>query len=510
MRLLTFDSGGELSLTEYFAENIPPYAILSHAWGADDDEVTFADLINGSGKSKAGYAKILFCGEQARKDGLQYFWMDTCCIDNANLTELSEAMTSMFRWYRDAAMCYVYLSDVSTRSDDNNQTERTWESDFRKSRWFTLCWTLQDLLAPESVKFFSREGVLLGDKSTLEQQIHKITGIPIAALRGTPLSLFSIDERMRWAANRHARREEDKAYSLLGIFNVFMPLIYGEGENAIIRLRREIEIAKNADEVASVNSVNSLRSIATGSSTTLIGEMLAAADEFVILLLEDQAPLLSTAFDRIETDRLERNITRLLKLYAFDLRKEARDDIEKEAVQLIRLRARYIAYRIRQCYDKSASGNTDGFGRLSDLGSGKRALLESYISGKTNQNWETSLSEPYVDGDNDRDASDSDTSSEAESDHPEPSDLDRVKIFMLDSAAYHKFRQNLRDFILPRRAPEPQDSTSPNLSSFVTLDVWRRLQAKGVEVLNGLRMLSRPLVPPDHKRITWICVRQIL
>jgi hypothetical protein len=241
MRLLKFGSRDGLSLTKNLIEDIPSYAILSHTWGADDDEVTFDDLKNGSGNSKAGYAKIQFCGEQARKDGLQYFWVDTCCIDKANHTELSEAIASMFRWYCDAVKCYVYLSDVSVCNDDNNQTERTWESSFRKSRWFTRGWTLQELIAPESVEFFSREGERLGNKNTLERQIHERSKIPIAALRGTPLSHFSVDERMRWADKRETKRKEDKAYCLLGIFNVFMSPIYGEGENAFIRLKDEID-----------------------------------------------------------------------------------------------------------------------------------------------------------------------------------------------------------------------------------------------------------------------------
>jgi hypothetical protein len=95
--------------------DIPEYAILSHTWGADTEEVTFGDLMDGTGKSKAGYEKIRFCGEQARRDGLQYFWVDTCCIDKSSSAELQEAINSMFRWYQNAAKCYVYLSDVSTR-----------------------------------------------------------------------------------------------------------------------------------------------------------------------------------------------------------------------------------------------------------------------------------------------------------------------------------------------------------------------------------------------------------
>ena len=115
MRLLERNSSGQLSLSKIFVgDNIPKYAILSHTWGADTEEVTFRDLIDGTGKSKAGYNKIRFCAQQAADDGLQYFWVDTCCIDKSNSVELQEAINSMFRWYQNAAKCYVYLSDVST------------------------------------------------------------------------------------------------------------------------------------------------------------------------------------------------------------------------------------------------------------------------------------------------------------------------------------------------------------------------------------------------------------
>lgn len=119
MRLLKLSSLGELSLTKDLIDDRPPYAILSHTWRADDEEVTFSDLKNGLDRGKIGREKIEFCGKQARKDGLQYFWVDTCCIDQANHSELSEAITSMFQWYRDAVRCYVYLSDVSVRESDN-------------------------------------------------------------------------------------------------------------------------------------------------------------------------------------------------------------------------------------------------------------------------------------------------------------------------------------------------------------------------------------------------------
>lgn len=246
IRLLKLGARDELNLETFGDDQIPPpYAILSHTWGRAGDEVTFKDLEGRVGKSRAGYGKIRFCGEQARQDGLEYFWVDTCCIDKSNSTELQEAINSMFRWYREAVKCYVYLSDVSFRKTKRKRTrteQQTWESSFSQSRWFTRGWTLQELIAPISVEFFSREGERLGDKKTLEQQIHRITNIPIKALHGASLLDFSVKERCRWAEGRNTTRKEDKAYCLLGIFNVFMPLIYGEGEeNAFNRLYDKIE-----------------------------------------------------------------------------------------------------------------------------------------------------------------------------------------------------------------------------------------------------------------------------
>jgi hypothetical protein len=121
MRLLEYNDDGEFGLAEFFGDDIPQYAILSHRWGAE--EVTFKDLMNGTGKSKASYGKIQFCGEQARRDKLHYFWVDTCCVDKSNSTELAEAINSIFRWYRDATRCYVYLSDVS-RLPEKGGTKR--------------------------------------------------------------------------------------------------------------------------------------------------------------------------------------------------------------------------------------------------------------------------------------------------------------------------------------------------------------------------------------------------
>lgn len=241
MRLLHKREDGSLELTPDLPDDMHPYAILSHTWGADSDEVTLADIQTGQYKDKKGYEKIRFCSEQAVKDGIHHFWVDTCCIDKPNHSELTEAITSMYRWYENAQKCYVYLTDVShTQSIAYQPPDHTDFSDFRNCRWFKRGWTLQELLAPKIVEFYDEEGVLIGTKDTLAELIHDITKIPLAAIRGSPLSVFSIVERLSWARNRQTKKEEDMAYCLLGIFDVYMPLLYGEKNNAMRRLRKMI------------------------------------------------------------------------------------------------------------------------------------------------------------------------------------------------------------------------------------------------------------------------------
>jgi hypothetical protein len=243
MRLIRSKLGGGFELSTFSNDDIPPYAILSHTW-SEGEEVTYDELVAGKSKNKAGYNKIRFCGQRAAKDGLQYFWVDTCCIDKRDNNELSTALNNMFRWYQRAVKCYVYLSDVHVTDEvtDTQAFRIAWEDAFRRSRWFTRGWTLQELLAPASVELFSANGKQLGSKISLEREIHEITRIPVKALRNYDLREFSIDERMGWAANRKTTVEEDRAYCLLGIFGVFLPLIHGEGEDyALQRLKDEIQ-----------------------------------------------------------------------------------------------------------------------------------------------------------------------------------------------------------------------------------------------------------------------------
>ncbi|KAG9196073.1 hypothetical protein G6011_01194 [Alternaria panax] len=235
MRLLQRQSDGSFQLVDFMSKDIPPYAILSHTWGAANEEVSFRDLTHGTGTAKAGYRKITFCADQAAHDELEYFWIDTCCIDKSSSAELQEAINSMFHWYKESAKCYVYLSDVPASSLDTNELA------FQKSKWFTRGWTLQELLAPEHLEFFSAEGKPIGSKSSRVLQISELTRIPTAALQQTALSQFTVEQRMAWTEGRQTTRPEDMAYSLLGIFDIQIPHLYGEGrDRATNRLREEI------------------------------------------------------------------------------------------------------------------------------------------------------------------------------------------------------------------------------------------------------------------------------
>jgi hypothetical protein len=247
MRLLKQDSNGELVMEKFRDMEVPAYVILSHTWGPEKDEVTFIDFKEGTWRDKPGSAKLDFCARQAPKDGYIYFWIDSCCIDNTNLPELEESVRLMFRWYKEAKRCYVYLSDVPPPSADP-----AWELAFRQSRWFTRGWTLQELLAPQKVDFFSmknekNENEKLNSKDGLEQQIHEITGIPVQALRGNDLSQFSPRERLSWAINRNTSKQEDKAYCLLGIFGISMGLRYGERDMAWERLIEKVNKMPDSD-----------------------------------------------------------------------------------------------------------------------------------------------------------------------------------------------------------------------------------------------------------------------
>ena len=172
----------------------------------------------------------------ARKDGFRLIWIDSCCIDKTSSSELSEAINSMYAWYAGAQVCYAYLVDVSAQDDLGAEG-----SQFRESVWFTRGWTLQELLAPFEVTILSQDWRVIGSKRGLVDIIEQITGISTEALlRETPLGDFSVAQRLSWASHRRTTRVEDRAYSLLGIFDINIPTLYGEGERAFRRLQEAI------------------------------------------------------------------------------------------------------------------------------------------------------------------------------------------------------------------------------------------------------------------------------
>lgn len=213
---------------EEFYSDVPSYAILSHRW-KKDEELSFGGLEEPHPHSnRTGYKKVkAFCAE-ALKSGFEYAWADTCCIDKKSSAELSEAINSMYAFYSRATTCYVYLYDVASLED------------FEQSSWFARGWTLQELLAPSEVHFFNHKWEPIASRRRLAPKIETITGIPSKALQSFSPDDYCVAEKLSWSAKRKTTREEDCAYCLLGLFQINMPLLYGEGARAFQRLQEEI------------------------------------------------------------------------------------------------------------------------------------------------------------------------------------------------------------------------------------------------------------------------------
>ncbi|KAK3987304.1 vegetative incompatibility protein HET-E-1 [Cladorrhinum sp. PSN332] len=229
---------------EYFEDFKPPYAILSHTWGTKNDELTLQELLNPfpHTHAKGGFHKVQkTCEIALTRDKLNHSWVDTCCINKSSSAELDEAIRSMYAWYAEAEVCYVYLSDLPPRAPESSGEDDLGADMLRECRWFTRGWTLQELIAPRDVVFFDREWNERGSKKGLSAVISEITGIPESLLRqSTSLDEYSAACRMSWASSRKTTRIEDAAYCLLGIFNVNISLIYGEGMKAFARLQEAI------------------------------------------------------------------------------------------------------------------------------------------------------------------------------------------------------------------------------------------------------------------------------
>ncbi|KAI6004964.1 heterokaryon incompatibility protein-domain-containing protein, partial [Pisolithus marmoratus] len=223
------------------------YAIVSHRW---ETEVSYEEMIGlmrmeeeerEEVKQCGGYHKIIKSCEQAMKDGYKWLWIDTCCIDKRSSSELSEAINSMYRWYQNAQVCYAYLHDVHESQWLNMRNYFSPLEHTSLPEWFMRGWTLQELIAPKRVEFFNRDWVPIGSKQRLAGMLERITRIPCEVLmNGLAAKRLCVAQIMSWAADRKTTRVEDRAYSLMGLFGVNMPMLYGEGEKAFQRLQLEI------------------------------------------------------------------------------------------------------------------------------------------------------------------------------------------------------------------------------------------------------------------------------
>ncbi|KAI6095837.1 heterokaryon incompatibility protein-domain-containing protein, partial [Pisolithus croceorrhizus] len=228
-------------------DEVTRYAILSHRWGA---EVGYKEMIGlmkmeewkrNEVRRRYGYHKIIKSCEQAMKDGYRWLWIDTCCIDKRSSSELSEAINSMYRWYQNAGVCYAYLNDVNESTFPAAQDNSKFDKSDGWPEWFTRGWTLQELIAPKQVEFFNKDWVHISNKQHLASTLDTITRIPREVLTdGIAGKRLSVAQIMSWATDRKTTRVEDRAYSLMGLFGVHMPMLYGEGRQAFRRLQLEI------------------------------------------------------------------------------------------------------------------------------------------------------------------------------------------------------------------------------------------------------------------------------
>ncbi|KAK7999489.1 heterokaryon incompatibility protein-domain-containing protein [Apiospora arundinis] len=279
MRLLKTDQYKLVEANDI--HTLPQYAILSHTWISPKDEITYqdfkqrkSDIENDIFKQK-GWAKLRKYCDRAARDGWEWAWMDTCCIDKTNPADTQEAINAMFRWYQRAGICYAYLDDVDINSDtsypvpegcdlddiaghDNvadprSDSHKALRESLINSKWFTRGWTLQELLAPPYLVFVDRAWRRIGTRESWSDEIREASRIEARHLTHfipTDFSSCSIAMRFSWASGRHTTVEEDETYSLLGLFGISLPLIYGEGRwRAFNRLQRELITVYNDDSI---------------------------------------------------------------------------------------------------------------------------------------------------------------------------------------------------------------------------------------------------------------------
>lgn len=274
----------ELVEAKDIPDPFPPYAILSHTWISPKEEITYQDfktrkkdIVNDAYK-QTGWAKLKEYCDRAAKDGWDWAWMDTCCIDKTNSADTQEAINAMFRWYQNASICYAYLGDVDAYGTLNNanlidpdhprngdldempemiqvREEQVSEKakykmrkevghSLRNANWFKRGWTLQELLAPRYLVFMDKYWHRIGARESWALDIYVVTRIEpkhLNSFNPTDFTSCSIAMRMSWASTRKTTVEEDETYSLIGLFGISLPLIYGEGRwQAFHRLQREL------------------------------------------------------------------------------------------------------------------------------------------------------------------------------------------------------------------------------------------------------------------------------
>ena len=243
---------------EFHDNETTEYAILSHRW-IDPTEIDYEEMV-GLGKmdrqqqdeirGRPGYKKILDACKQAQTDGYEWMWVDTCCIDKRSSAELSEAINSMYRWYGNAGVCYAYLHDVDGSSFPTKKDNRKYPKSNGWPEWFSRGWTLQEMIAPRNLQFFNKIWQPIGDKKGLAEDLGWITKVPehIVA-NGLEGNRPCVAQIISWAANRTTTRVEDRAYSLMGLLDVNMPMLYGEGKKAFHRLQLEIIRSSNDQSI---------------------------------------------------------------------------------------------------------------------------------------------------------------------------------------------------------------------------------------------------------------------
>ncbi|KAG8666742.1 hypothetical protein FPOAC2_11865 [Fusarium poae] len=309
-----------LALERANPDNLPstPYAILSHTWGKQ--EVTFEDMMNQSQvKGMLGYSKIEKTCRLAKKRGLAYAWVDTCCIDKRSSAELAEAINSMFRWYKQATVCFAYLEDLPPAVHGR----QAYLDNLEPCRWFTRGWTLQELIGPKNLEFYDSVWECRGKKQGMTSLISDITGIHREVLEDNSiLESIPIASRMSWAAKRKATRIEDTAYCLLGIFDVNMPMLYGEGTKAFERLQEEI--------IKQTTDMSIFAWKATDETQDYRGILAQSPDEFVHCRHLSQAPTMRKGFETTMTNKGLRLETFLGDGHVLDLACTFSDRSEKD------------------------------------------------------------------------------------------------------------------------------------------------------------------------------------